>query len=220
MIVFSDINRRETARAFKCRPSCLGPTGLRAPGTTSIHTHRQFAEDACRAVGQTRCLLALGLYHDIGKLAAPEYFVENQQGDNPHDHLRPTQSAKIITSHVTYGQRLAKEISLPTKIADFIPQHHGTRTLHFFLRKAQALAKPGDTVDEKDFRYHGPKPQFKEDAIMMFRFVKRRPVLWRGTTREHSRIVIKIVSNYHDGQLDGATSPQRNPTSREAMISA
>ena len=63
--------------------------------------------------------------------------------------------------------KLAKEISLPKKIADFIPQHHGTRTLHFFLRKAQAQAKPGETVDDKDFRYPGPKPEFKEAAIMM-----------------------------------------------------
>src|SRR4029453_7431050 len=80
---------------------------------------------------------------------------------------RPYQSAKIITSHVTYGARLAKEIGLPQKIADFIPQHHGTRTLHYFLRKAQAQARPGETIDEADFRYPGPKPQFKEAAIMM-----------------------------------------------------
>ena len=118
----------------------LGQLALRAPGTNQ-HSHAvgQLAEDACRAVGANPLLARIGaLYHDIGKLAAPEYFVENQQGDNPHDRLRPYQSAKIITSHVTYGSKLAKEIGLPTKIADFIPQHHGTRTLHYFLRKAQA----------------------------------------------------------------------------------
>src|SRR5215213_7840394 len=147
----------------------LGQLALRAPGTTQ-HSHAvgQLAEDACRAVGANPLLARIGaLYHDIGKLAAPEYFVENQQGDNPHDRLRPHQSAKIITSHVTYGSRVAKEIGLPQKIADFIPQHHGTRTLHYFLRKAQAQAKPGENVDEADFRYPGPKPQFKEAAIMM-----------------------------------------------------
>ena len=118
----------------------LGQPALRAPGTNQ-HSHAvgQLAEDACRAVGANPLLARIGaLYHDIGKLAAPEYFVENQQGNNPHDRLRPYQSAKIITSHVTYGARLAKEIGLPQKIADFIPQHHGTRTLHYFLRKAQA----------------------------------------------------------------------------------
>ena len=83
----------------------LGQLALRAPGTNQ-HSHAvgQLAEDACRAVGANPLLARIGaLYHDIGKLAAPEYFVENQQGENPHDHLRPTQSAKIITSHVTYG---------------------------------------------------------------------------------------------------------------------
>jgi putative nucleotidyltransferase with HDIG domain len=88
----------------------LGQLALRAPGTNQ-HSHAvgQLAEDACRVVGANPLLARIGaLYHDIGKLAAPEYFVENQQGDNPHDKLRPTQSAKIITSHVSYGQRLAK----------------------------------------------------------------------------------------------------------------
>src|SRR5882762_7593710 len=147
----------------------LGQLALRAPGTNQ-HSHAvgQLAEDACRAVGANPLLARIGaLYHDIGKLAAPDYFVENQQGDNPHDHLRPTQSAKIITSHVTYGLKLGKELGLPSQIADFIPQHHGTRTLHFFLRKAQAQAKRGESVNEQDFRYHGPKPQSKEAAIMM-----------------------------------------------------
>ncbi len=147
----------------------LGQLALRAPGTNQ-HSHAvgQLAEDACRAVNANPLLARIGaLYHDIGKVAAPDYFVENQQDENPHDHMRPSQSARIITSHVTYGMKLAKEIGLPSKIADFIPQHHGTRTLHFFLRKAQAEAKPGEVIDEKDFRYPGPKPQFKEAAIMM-----------------------------------------------------
>ena len=97
----------------------LGQLAMRAPGTNQ-HSHAvgQLAEDACRAIGGNPLLSRIGaLYHDIGKLAAPEYFVENQQGENPHDRLRPYQSAKIITSHVTYGSRLAKEIGLPKKIA-------------------------------------------------------------------------------------------------------
>src|SRR5205085_1204704 len=147
----------------------LGQLALRAPGTNQ-HSHAvgQLAEEACRAIGANALLARIGaLYHDIGKLAAPDMFVENQTGDNPHDRLRPSNSARIITSHVTYGMRLAKEISLPKKIADFIPQHHGTRTLHFFLRKAQAQAIHGEQVNEAEFRYPGPKPQFKESAIMM-----------------------------------------------------
>ncbi len=147
----------------------LGQLALRAPGTNQ-HSHAvgQLSEEACRVVGGNGLLARIGaLYHDIGKTAAPEHFVENQLGKNPHDKLKPAQSAKIIISHVTYGIKLAKEMGLPQRIIDFIPQHHGTRTLHYFLRKAQAEARDADDISENDFRYPGPKPQFKEAAIMM-----------------------------------------------------
>ena len=204
----------------------LGQLALRAPGTNQ-HSHAvgQLAEDACRAVGANPLLARIGaLYHDIGKLAAPEYFVENQQGDNPHDRLRPYQSAKIITSHVTYGSKLAKEIGLPTKIADFIPQHHGTRTLHYFLRKAQAQAKPNEKIDEADFRYPGPKPQFKEAAIMMLADSCEAAArsLARPDPENIRAIVLKIVDAIiSDGQLDQCDiTLQELTTIREAMISA
>jgi cyclic-di-AMP phosphodiesterase PgpH len=204
----------------------LGQLALRAPGTNQ-HSHAvgQLAEDACRAVGANPLLSRIGaLYHDIGKLAAPEYFVENQQGDNPHDRLRPYQSAKIITSHVTYGARLAKEIGLPRKIADFIPQHHGTRTLHYFLRKAQAQAKPNETIDEADFRYPGPKPQFKEAAIMMLADSCEAAArsLARPDPENIRAIVVKIIDAIiSDGQLDECdVTLQELTTIREAMISA
>lgn len=147
----------------------LGQLALRAPGTNQ-HSHAvgQLSEEACRVVGGNGLLARIGaLYHDIGKTAAPEHFVENQLGKNPHDKLKPAQSAKIIISHVTYGIKLAKEMGLPQRIIDFIPQHHGTRTLHYFLRKAQSEARDPEEISENDFRYPGPKPQFKEAAIMM-----------------------------------------------------
>ncbi|HET9478554.1 MAG TPA: HDIG domain-containing protein, partial [Pyrinomonadaceae bacterium] len=204
----------------------LSQLALRAPGTNQ-HSHAvgQLAEDACRAVGANPLLVRIGaLYHDIGKLAAPDYFVENQQGDNPHDRLRPYQSAKIITSHVTYGARLAKEIGLPKKIADFIPQHHGTRTLHYFLRKAQAQAKPNETIDEADFRYPGPKPQFKEAAIMMLADSCEAAArsLARPDPENIRAIVVKIVDAIiSDGQLDECdVTLQELTIVREAMISA
>ena len=202
----------------------LGQLALRAPGTNQ-HSHAvgQLAEDACRAVGANPLLARIGaLYHDIGKVAAPEYFVENQQGNNPHDHMRPSQSARIITSHVTYGMKLAKEINLPEKIADFIPQHHGTRTLHFFLRKAQSQAKPGEVVDEKDFRYPGPKPQFKEAAIMMLADSCEAAArsLARPDPENIRAIVVKIVDAIvTDGQLDECDlTMQELTTIREAVI--
>jgi len=204
----------------------LGQLALRAPGTNQ-HSHAvgQLAEDACRAVGANPLLARIGaLYHDIGKVAAPEYFVENQQGANPHDHMRPTQSARIIISHVTYGQKLAKEINLPKKIADFIPQHHGTRTLHFFLRKAQSQAKAGETIDEKDFRYPGPKPQFKEAAIMMLADSCEAAArsLARPDPENIRAIVVKIVDAIiTDGQLDECDVTLKELTTiREAVIGA
>lgn len=147
----------------------LGQLALRAPGTNQ-HSHAvgQLAEEACRVVGGNGLLARIGaLYHDIGKTAAPEHFVENQRGKNPHDRLNAAQSAKIIISHVTYGRKLAKEMGLPARIVDFIPQHHGTRTLHYFLTKARDDAGKGEEIHEDEFRYPGPKPQFKESAIMM-----------------------------------------------------
>ncbi len=185
----------------------LGQLALRAPGTNQ-HSHAvgQLAEEACRAIGANSLLARIGaLYHDIGKLAAPEMFVENQSGHNPHDRLRPTQSAKIITSHVTYGLKLAREIGLPKQIADFIPQHHGTRTLHFFLRKAQAEAREGEEVDDAEFRYPGPKPQFKEAAIMML--ADSCEAAARSLSRPDPENIRAIVGKIFDaivsdGQLD------------------
>jgi len=147
----------------------LGQLALRAPGTNQHSVAvGQLAEEACRIVGANGLLARIGaLYHDIGKTAAPEHFVENQRGRNPHDRLKPAQSARIIISHVTYGAKLAKDMGLPARIVDFIPQHHGTRTLHYFLTKARNELGKGEEVHENDFRYPGPKPQFKEAAIMM-----------------------------------------------------
>ncbi|MEO6391992.1 MAG: HDIG domain-containing metalloprotein [Pyrinomonadaceae bacterium] len=204
----------------------LGQMALRAPGTNQ-HSHAvgQLCEEACRAIGANSLLARIGaLYHDIGKLGAPEYFVENQHGHNPHDKLRPSNSARIITSHVTYGLKLAKEIGLPQKIADFIPQHHGTRTLHFFLRKAQVAARPGEVVDEADFRYLGPKPQFKEAAIMMIADSCEAGArsLAHPDPENVSLIVNKIVDAIvTDGQLNECDLNLRELTLiRESMVSS
>jgi putative nucleotidyltransferase with HDIG domain len=204
----------------------LSQLALRAPGTNQ-HSHAmgQLAEDACRAIGANGLLARIGsLYHDIGKVAAPDYFVENQTGHNPHDRLRPAQSAKIITSHVTYGLRLAKEIGLPQRVADFIPQHHGTRTLHFFLRKAEAQAGNGEKVCEADFRYPGPKPQFKEAAILMLADSCEAAArsLAHPDPESIRSIVIRIFDAVvSDGQLDECNLTLRELTEiREAIVTS
>lgn len=202
----------------------LGQLALRAPGTNQ-HSHAvgQLSEEACRAVGANGLLARIGaLYHDIGKLAAPEHFVENQMGKNPHDRLKPVQSAKIIISHVTYGIKLGKEIGLPQRIIDFIPQHHGTRTLHFFLRKAQAEAREDIEIDDQDFRYPGPKPQFKEAAIMMIAdSCEAGARALQEPNAENIRfIVTKIIDAIlSDDQLDECDLTLRELTLiRESMI--
>ncbi len=204
----------------------LGQLALRAPGTNQ-HSHAvgQLAEEACRAIGANALLARIGaLYHDIGKLAAPDMFIENQTGDNPHDRLRPSNSARIITSHVTYGLRLAKEIGLPQKIADFIPQHHGTRTLHYFLRRAQAQGIHGEGVNEAEFRYPGPKPQFQETAIMML--ADSCEAAARSLARPDPQNIRTICSKIFevivsDGQLDECDLSLRELTAiRESIITS
>jgi putative nucleotidyltransferase with HDIG domain len=202
----------------------LGQLALRAPGTNQ-HSHAvgQLAEEACRVVGGNGLLARIGaLYHDIGKTAAPEHFVENQSGRNPHDRLKPAQSAKIIVAHVTYGIKLGREIGLPQRIIDFIPQHHGTRTLHFFLKKAQEQARSKEEVSENDFRYPGPKPQFKESAIMMIADSCEAAArsLSEPTPDNIRYIVTKIVDAIvADDQLDECDLTLRELTQiREAMI--
>ncbi len=202
----------------------LGQLAIRAPGTNQ-HSHSvgQLAEEACRVVGGNALLTRIGaLYHDIGKSAAPEHFVENQLGKNPHDKLKPVQSAKIIISHVTYGVKLAKEMGLPQRIIDFIPQHHGTRTLHYFLKKAQAEARDPDDISENDFRYPGPKPQFREAAIMMIADSCEAAArsLAEPTPENIRFIVTKIIDAIlQDDQLDECDLTLRELTQiREAMI--
>jgi putative nucleotidyltransferase with HDIG domain len=202
----------------------LGQLALRAPGTNQ-HSHAvgQLAEEACRVVGGNGLLARIGaLYHDIGKTAAPEHFVENQSNKNPHDRLKPTQSAKIIISHVTYGVKLGREMGLPSRIIDFIPQHHGTRTLHYFLKKAQAEARDPNEISENDFRYPGPKPQFKEAAIMMIADSCEAAArsLAEPNPENIRFIVTKIIDAIlQDDQLDECDLTLRELTQiRESMI--
>jgi putative nucleotidyltransferase with HDIG domain len=143
----------------------------KAPGTFDHSLDvGKLAEAAAVAIGANSLLVKVGAYyHDIGKIRKPEYYVENQQfGINKHDTLSPNMSCLIIASHVKDGLDLADEIGLPQDIRDFIPQHHGTRIMTYFYRKAlDSMNGKGQDIDEVDFRYPGPKPQTKEAAILM-----------------------------------------------------
>ena len=124
------------------------------------------AEACSDAIGANSLLCRVGAYyHDLGKMARPEYYIENQYaGENRHDNLTSVMSAKIIKNHVTDGLELAKEYRLPTIVSDFIPMHHGTTRVEYFYRKALEEDK---NVEEVQFQYPGPKPNTKETGILM-----------------------------------------------------
>ncbi len=143
---------------------------VKAPGT---YHHSMvvgsMCEAAAREVGADALMnKVMGYFHDIGKLEHPTYFIENQrQGENPHDHISPNLSKTIIMAHVKDGVEMAIKAKLGQEIIDGIKQHHGTTLVSYFYNRAKKLAENPDDVKEEQFRYAGPKPQFKESAILM-----------------------------------------------------
>jgi len=199
---------------------------IETPGTN----HHSFvvgalAEAAAKQIGANPLLARVGcLYHDIGKLAAPRMYIENQQnGPNPHDNVSPKDSVRVITGHVRKGIQLAHEANLPQQITDFIPQHHGTRVLAYFFHKAKAQAEArGETVRLEDFRYPGPKPQSPEAVILMMSDGSEAAVrsLEEPTLDNITAIVRKIADAIvSDGQLDECNITFREITLiRESLI--
>jgi len=127
------------------------------------------AERAAEAIGADPLVTRVAAYyHDIGKLANPLGFIENQAGgENIHDQLDPEVSAGILKQHVVDGIDLAYKAHLPKALIAYIPQHHGTAIMGYFSARAKDLAGPGVTVDERKFRHSGPKPQTREAALIM-----------------------------------------------------
>jgi cyclic-di-AMP phosphodiesterase PgpH len=124
------------------------------------------AQGAANAIGADSLQARIGAYfHDVGKLAKPRFYIENMgNGRNPHNELEPVASARVIADHVRNGLDLARKAGVPPVIRDYIPQHHGTRLVTYFYRKA---VQNGEPVDTDRFRYPGPKPQRRETAIVM-----------------------------------------------------
>lgn len=139
-----------------------------APGTFQHSLMvANLAKAGCAEIGAEAVLAyTAGLYHDIGKLNRPEYFIENQRGQNPHDALEPSLSALIVISHVKEGLEMAREARLPPVIHDAIAQHHGTHLLTYFYSRALECAA-GGPIDEEAYRYPGPKPQSRVMAVLM-----------------------------------------------------
>jgi putative nucleotidyltransferase with HDIG domain len=180
---------------------------IEAPGT---YHHSLLVGNLVEAVAsdvKANSLLARvgAYYHDIGKLAKPEYFFENK-GDNinKHEKLTPTMSALILASHVKEGIELAKKEKLPNVVVDTIRQHHGTTVMAYFYQKALEYDSH-DSVNIDDFRYPGPRPQSKETALIMLADSAEAAVrsLREPTAPRIRAIVGKIIeARMNDGELD------------------
>jgi putative nucleotidyltransferase with HDIG domain len=142
---------------------------LEASGTYAHSINvANLAEAAARAIGANPLLARVGAYyHDIGKIATPQYFIENQaRGRNPHEQMNPHHSASLVRRHVEDGLRLAAEARLPESVRAFIPEHHGTQLIGYFYDQARKL-DPDTEPDPADFAYPGPRPRSAETAILM-----------------------------------------------------
>jgi putative nucleotidyltransferase with HDIG domain len=161
------------------------------------------AERAADLIGADSLLTRVGCYyHDVGKALQPGMYVENIQGDTPHEQMSPVESAAIIKAHVSGGVDLARRARLPARVTDFIPEHHGTRLVAFFYRRA---AEKDPDVDPAPFQYPGPKPQSRETAIVMLAdsteaMIRSSPD--RSPERIDQLVEEVITERLGEGQLD------------------
>ncbi|UFS69064.1 HDIG domain-containing protein [Geomonas sp. RF6] len=183
---------------------------VRAPGT---YHHSMLVgslvEAGAEAINANPLLARVAAYyHDVGKLKKPLYFIENiRAGDNKHDKLSPSMSALILISHVKEGVELARENRLGLPIIDIIRQSHGTSLISYFYKKAKGLEHPGapSSVEERDFRYPGPKPQTREAGLVLLADCVEAAsrTLTDPTPARIQGMVQKIINNiFIDGQLD------------------
>ena len=186
-----------------------------APGTFQHSLQvASLAETAVYEIGGNALLVRTGaLYHDIGKLYAPMYFIENQvTGVNPHDDLSFEESAEIIINHVIKGIELAKENNLPEQLIDFIRTHHGTSTVQYFYR-SYLQNVPDGGLNEDDFSYPGPKPFTKEMAVLMMAdsVEAASRSLSEYTTESVGKLVDNIIDRqFNEGQFDSANITLRD----------
>jgi putative nucleotidyltransferase with HDIG domain len=176
-----------------------------APGTYQHSLQvANLGEQAANAVGANAELVRVAaLYHDVGKMENPAFFIENQVEDvNPHDVLNdPYRSAYIIISHVTEGDEMARQYRLPTRIRDFIREHHGTTQVVYFYRQAVERAGDSAEVDIEQFTYPGPRPRTRETAILMLADTCESTVRARRPTSKQE--IADIVQEMTDTRMRG-----------------
>lgn len=162
------------------------------------------AERAADLIGADSLLVRVGsYYHDIGKMARPGFFIENQlSGANPHDGLDPVTSAEILREHVAHGVELGRRYRLPERVREFIPEHHGTRLVAYFYRLA---AQQDPDIDQEQFTYAGPRPRSRETAIVMLADSTEamvRAAKDRSQERIDAMVESVIAERLAEGQFD------------------
>jgi len=188
-----------------------------APGTFQHSLQvANLAETAVYQIGGNSLLVRTGaLYHDIGKMENPIYFVENQDmGFNPHEHLEFEESAKIIIGHVKKGVQIADKYKLPAGIVDFIRTHHGTTKVQYFYKRF--LKEINEEVDESKFTYPGPKPFSKEMAVLMMSDAVEAAS--RSYTSLDEKTINSLVDSIIDSQLNEGQFENVDITLREITI--
>jgi len=166
------------------------------------------AEEASEEIKLDPMLVkACALYHDIGKIKRPEYFIENQvQNPDMHKDLKPSMSTLVIINHVKEGVELAKKLKLPKRIREIIEQHHGTSLVRYFFQKAKEKYDLGmQKIGEESYRYAGPKPKTREAALILLSdSVEAASRSLKSPSRTNlKRVVTEIFNSYlEDGQLD------------------
>jgi hypothetical protein len=180
-----------------------------APGTFQHSLMvANLAKEGCESIGADAVLAYTGaLYHDVGKVFRPEYFVENQRpGHNRHDKLLPSMSALILINHVKEGVELAQQHKLPRLVLDAIEQHHGTRLISYFYNRAlEQGAGGGGEVRVENYRYPGPKPQSKAMGVLMLADAVEAAsrTLVEPTTGKIRTLIRTILDDcLRDGQLE------------------
>lgn len=195
----------------------------RAPGTFQHSLQvANLAEEVIQEIGGNPLLVRAGaLYHDIGKLEMPIYFIENQTtGFNPHSELTYEESASIITSHVIKGIEKARKWNIPDQITDFIRTHHGTRKTEYFFQ-LQKRDFPGEEIDESVFTYRGPIPFNKETCVLMMADSVEAAArsVTKPTEEKISALVEKIINGQAAaGQFDNAAITLKDITKAKKIL--
>ena len=180
------------------------PLTLRAGGPAWTAAGNKVTEAAANAIDANSLLVRVGtLYHDVGKVLRPGFFIENRVAgvSNPHDTLDPLSSAEIIIRHVSDGLDLARQYRMPNRIRAFIAEHHGTTLLRPFHQKALDQAGGDENkVDKAEFTYPGPRPQSRETAVLMLADAAESAV--RANQPQSEEEIDSIIGRIIQARLD------------------